>query len=220
MTFMEEVIADSMPLWEAAAKETFLKELGEGTLDRKQFYDYIIQDSIYLRDYLKAYAMAIYKSRTLKEMQVFYSVLGYVNDGENITRLKYLSDNQMTDADVENIDKKPECRAYTEFLLQTAEKEDIPEIMMAVMPCMLGYNYVFEQLVKKYPAVLNDTYYTPLVLDYTSEYYKDSCRVWTQYCEEMCAGFDAARKEKLKALFRLASAHELYFWQMAGKKDN
>ncbi len=219
MTFMDEVIADSMPLWEDAANEKFLKEMGEGTLDRNQFYDYIIQDSIYLRDYLKAYAMAIYKSRTLKEMQVFYSVLGYVNDGENVTRLKYLSDYGMTDADVEAIEKKPECRDYTKFLLDTAEKEEIPEIMMAVMPCMLGYYYVFEQLLKKYPGVMN-TYYAPLVADYTSDYYKENCRVWTQYCDEICSGLDADRKEKLKGIFRQASLHELYFWQMAGHKGN
>ena len=35
--------------------------MGEGTLDRQAFLDYIVQDSLYLRDYLKAYAMALFK---------------------------------------------------------------------------------------------------------------------------------------------------------------
>ena len=54
MTFMEKVVADSMPLWEAAADTPFLAEMGRGTLDRRQFLDYIVQDSIYLRDYLNS----------------------------------------------------------------------------------------------------------------------------------------------------------------------
>ena len=141
MTFMEEIIAHSMPLWEEAAEEEFLKRMGTDTLDKQRFLDYIIQDSIYLRDYVKAFAMGIFKSQTLRDMQVFYSVLGFVNASENATRLQYLEDFGLTDDDVERMEKKPACRDYTEFLLETAEKEEIPEILMAVMPCMLGYCY-------------------------------------------------------------------------------
>ena len=99
MTFFEEAVAAAMPLWRAAADEDFLTGMGEGTLDRQAFLDYIVQDSLYLRDYLKAYAMALFKSQTLRQMQVFYSVLGYVNDGENATRLRYLSEAGLTDDD-------------------------------------------------------------------------------------------------------------------------
>lgn len=214
--FMDKVIADSLNLWESAANETFLKEMGQGTLDRQKFLDYIVQDSIYLRDYLKAFAMGIFKSRSLKEMQVFYSVLGFVNDSENVTRLKYLQDNNMTDADVESIAKKPECTAYTDFLIYTSVKEDIPEILMAVMPCMLGYYYVFCKVLERNPEVLN-TYFAPLVSDYSSDYYKKSCDEWTEYCNEVCEKLDDNRKIKLKTIFKQASSHELYFWQMAGK---
>lgn len=107
MTFFEEAVAAAMPLWRAAADEDFLTGMGEGTLDRQAFLDYIVQDSLYLRDYLKAYAMALFKSQTLRQMQVFYSVLGYVNDGENATRLRYLSEAGLTDDDVDTMEKKP-----------------------------------------------------------------------------------------------------------------
>ena len=217
MTFMDKVILDSLPLWEEAASETFPQQLGAGTLDKQLFFDYIVQDSIYLRDYLKAFAMGIFKSRSLKEMQVFYTVLGFVNDSENATRLQDLKDNGMTDADVETVAKKPACAAYTRFLIETAEKEDVPEILMAVMPCMLGYYYVFKAVLDKYPGVAQ-TYYAPLVADYTSSYYKDCCDYWTAYCNEVCENLDEKRKRRLSDIFREASRHELYFWQMAGNK--
>ena len=105
MTFFEEAVAAAMPLWRAAADEDFLTGMGEGTLDRQAFLDYIVQDSLYLRDYLKAYAMALVKSQTLRQMQVFYSVLGYVNDGENATRLRYLSEAGLTDDDVDTMEQ-------------------------------------------------------------------------------------------------------------------
>lgn len=217
MTFFEEAVAAAMPLWRAAADEDFLTGMGEGTLDRQAFLDYIVQDSLYLRDYLKAYAMALFKSQTLRQMQVFYSVLGYVNDGENATRLRYLSVAGLTDDDVDTMEKKPACAAYTDFLLRVAREEDVPEIVMAVMPCMVGYRFVFEELLRRCPAVLEGPY-APLVRDYTAPEYAAACAEWTDFTNALCAPLPAERRAHLIDLFVQASAHELYFWQMAGGK--
>lgn len=217
MTFFEEAVAAAMPLWRAAADEDFLTGMGEGTLDRQAFLDYIVQDSLYLRDYLKAYAMALFKSQTLRQMQVFYSVLGYVNDGENATRLRYLSEAGLTDDDVDTMEKKPACAAYTDFLLRVAREEDVPEIVMAVMPCMVGYRFVFEELLRRCPAVLEGPY-APLVRDYTAPEYAAACAEWTDFTNALCAPLPAERRAHLIDLFVQASAHELYFWQMAGGK--
>ena len=217
MTFFEEAVAAAMPLWRAAADEDFLTGMGEGTLDRQAFLDYIVQDSLYLRDYLKAYAMALFKSQTLRQMQVFYSVLGYVNDGENATRLRHLSEAGLTDDDVDTMEKKPACAAYTDFLLRVAREEDVPEIVMAVMPCMVGYRFVFEELLRRCPAVLEGPY-APLVRDYTAPEYAAACAEWTDFTNALCAPLPAERRAHLIDLFVQASAHELYFWQMAGGK--
>ena len=71
MSLMNDITRDSMDLWQAAADEPFLEELGKGTLPRDRFLDYIVQDSIYLRDYMKAFAMGMFRSPTLRDMQFF-----------------------------------------------------------------------------------------------------------------------------------------------------
>ena len=213
MSLMEDITRESTDLYDAAADAVFLSELGEGTLDRAKFLDYIVQDSIYLRDYMKAFAAGMFKSRTLRDMQFFYSVLGFVNDSENETRLKYLRDGGLTDDDVERIEKKDACRAYTSFLIDTAENGTLEEILMAVMPCMTGYEYVFRKTLERHPGVL-DTYYGPLVRDYTSPIYSECCRAWEAYCDKIAA--DYPDKEKLSRIFREAANHELMFWKMAG----
>ena len=75
MSKMEKIIADSMDLWQAAVEESFLQKMGDGTLSSDLFRNYIIQDSIYLRYYLKAFAMGMFKASTLRDMQFLYSVL-------------------------------------------------------------------------------------------------------------------------------------------------
>ena len=86
---------------------------------------------------------------------------------------------------------------------------------MAMLPCMLGYRYVFEELKKRAPQVM-DGYYGPLVADYTSEGYEACCKFRTEIAQEKCGGLDPERQKELEEVFYQASLHELYFWQMAG----
>ena len=216
MSFMKEITEESMDLWKAAADESFLEQMGKGTLDRTLFLDYIVQDSIYLRDYMKVYAMGMFRSPSLRDMQFFYSVLGFVNDSENATRLGYLRDGGLTDDDVERIEKKKACRDYTEFLISKAENGSLEEILMAVMPCMTGYEYVFAETLRRHPQVL-DTYYGPLVRDYTSPEYSECCREWESYCDRICSCYPD--RNHLSSVFREASMHELMFWKMAGGRE-
>ncbi len=219
MKVMDRIISDSMDLWKAAADTTFLEALGKGTVDESLFLNYIIQDSIYLRYYLKAFAMGMFRSRTLRDMQFFYSILGFVNESENATRLDYLRKAGMTDDDVESIPMTKACRSYTSFLISTAETGSLEEILMAVMPCMLGYGYVFKETLRRWPGVM-ETQYAPLVSDYTAPWYDECCDAWTSYCEKALAGKSEDEIGKLSAVFREASRQELIFWEMAGGDDH
>lgn len=214
--FMKEVIDDSAKLWEDAANCRFINEMADSTLSKEKFLDYIIQDSIYLRDYMKIFAYAITVSKTWKDMQLYYAMLGYVDDGENKTRLSYLADAGMTDADVDQTEMHPQCRDYCAFLKDAGQSGDELRIIMAMLPCMLGYGYVFQSLRARAPQVM-ETYFGPLVADYTMPEYTEYCEYWIQVTNEKCASCTEKEKKDLMAVFHRASEHELWFWQMAGE---
>ena len=123
---MEQTIAHSLEVWKRCAETRFVRAMGEDTLDREMFLDYIVQDSIYLRDYLKVFAYAITKSDTLRDMQLYYQLLGYVNDGENVTRLNYLKDLGITDAQAVRGNCKTEsmCNPIGQALLLNEQKTE------------------------------------------------------------------------------------------------
>ena len=217
MSFMDAAIADSMDIWRKCADEKFLIELAEDTLSREKFLDYIIQDSIYLRGYLKGFAYAIIKCRTLRDMQLYYSLLGYVNDGENATRLAYLSEHGLTDADIDKFPARKQCRDYVDFINTVGQNGTEEDILMASLPCMLGYHYVFSELKRRFSGKISE-YYAPLISDYTSEGYDKNCKKWIAIANEKCSRFDQRRRTELIEVFRQGSLHELYFWQMAGEE--
>src|SRR5699024_5142434 len=103
MTFMESILAHNIPIWEQCAATPFVREMQNGMLPFEKFKVYMIQDSIYLKNYARIYGKAIFHADTLKEIQLYYSMLNFVNDTESEVRLDYLKQFGMTDDDIEGI---------------------------------------------------------------------------------------------------------------------
>lgn len=213
MAFIKQTIDETMDVWEKCYKSRFVQELAKGTLPFEKFKFYIIQDSIYLKHYARVYAMAMYRSTTLKDIKVFYDILNFVSDGESVVRLNYLKKFGITDDDIEFMKATETNKNYTDYMLHIAETEDVPEILMAVLPCMIGYCYVFTEVVKNYKDIKSSLYWE-IIEDYANNDYVKNCEFWAHYTDNKCECLPAARKEKLKQIFRQASLHELYFWEM------
>ncbi len=213
MSFMEEIVRKNIPIWDACAKTPFIRELQAGVLPAEKFRRYMIQDSIYLKNYARVYGKAIYHSTNLKDIQVYYSILSMVTEEESLVRLSYLKKFGLTDADIEDMEALPENQRYIDFLMEVAEGGDIPGILMAVLPCMLSYSYIFRKI-----AVLPgtaDSEYSDFIEDYAEDAYFESCRGWCEFAEEKCGNLPEEEKVKLSDIFERASLLELSFWEMA-----
>lgn len=214
MSFVKTLVDNSMDIWEAYLKHPFIIELQHGTLDIEKFKNYIVQDSIYLKEYARVYALGMYKSKTLKEIQNFYSILSFVNADETSTRLKYLKEWNITQEDIEVAEVKKENKEYIDFMMKIAEKQQVPEILMATLPCMFSYCYIGKEIKKNNPNI-ESTKYWDFIQDYASDLYAQSCIEWGNYAEELCKDFDTDKKIKLIKIFRQASICEMKFWDMS-----
>ena len=54
-TFVQQLVQESLPVWEKCLHSEFLTHLADGTLDEACFKGYIVEDSLYLREYAKVY---------------------------------------------------------------------------------------------------------------------------------------------------------------------
>jgi thiaminase/transcriptional activator TenA len=213
MQFMKETIKHSMPVWDECINTPFVQELKLGTLPPEKFKSYMIQDSIYLRHYARVYGKAMYHSTTLKDIQFFYSILSFVTNTESAVRLSYLKQYGITDDEVDFMKPLDENQSYIDFMLKIAEQGNVCEILMAVLPCMLSYSYIFRKIAAK-PETANSRYWD-FVQDYADEQYFRDCKTWCAFADEKCALLSAAEQEKLNFIFQKASRLELNFWNMA-----
>ena len=217
MTFLEECIQDSLPIWESCLETEFLKGVAGGTLSEECFKGYIVDDSLYLREYSKVFAWGMIHSQDMAEIRNYYSLLSFVNESEDATRRYYLRRYGITDEEIQPLPLRPENRAYVDCMLTAArEGEGAAECMMACLPCMLSYAWIFGEVIRRFPQV-RDSPYWPFVRDYAGDRYEAVCRTWSDFTDRACAGLSPERQKACLEIFRACSLHELRFWEMSAK---
>lgn len=107
---ISQFINYSIDIWDKCVGSKFLIQMQKDNLEKEIFLKYLIQDSLYLRDYLKTYSYGFIKCKFWKDMKFFASSISYVNDTENLTRINYLSDFNLNDNDIDKMKKSKECK--------------------------------------------------------------------------------------------------------------
>ncbi|WP_289291564.1 transcriptional regulator [Sporofaciens musculi] len=213
MSFIEGVLEQNKLLWDKCIATMFVQDMKDGRLPIEDFKEYMVQDSIYLKNYARVYGKAIYHAETLREIQLYYSILDFVTDTESAVRLNYLRQFGMVDDDIELIAPLPENQNYIDFLFEIAEGGNGCEILMAVLPCMLSYSYIFRKLAEE-PESLKSRYWD-FISDYADDRYADSCKEWCDFADKKCGSLSEAEQKKLESIFERAGYLELDFWNMA-----
>ena len=166
LPFVSALVQADLPVWEQCLQTEFLQKMENGTLSEDCFKSYLVEDSLYLREYAKIFAWGMTKATTMAAMRTYYSLLSFVQENEDLTRLRYLEEYGLREADIQALPLRPENRAYLDCMIDAARNgEGEAECLMACLPCMLSYGWLFQKLLQRSPAV-KDTYYGALVLDY------------------------------------------------------
>lgn len=216
-SFVQQLVQESLPVWEQCLHSEFLERLADGTLDEACFKGYIVEDSLYLREYAKVFAWGMTKAADMQTIRTYYSLLSFVNENEDAERLRCLRQFGLTDEGIQSLPLRPENRAYVDCMINAAKNgEGEAECIMACLPCMLSYGWIFQKMLDRSPAV-RDTLYGPLVQDYAGPGYADACRAWAAYAEKVCTGLSPERAARCRAIFHDCSVHELHFWEMSAK---
>lgn len=209
---MRKLLARNIPIWDACAETPFLRELQRGTLPLEKFRTYMVQDSIYLKNYARLYGKMIWHSTTLQDIRVYYDALDFVTETESAVRLGYLKRFGMTDSDIEDLKPLPENQEYIDFMMNIGEGGNVHEMLMAALPCMLSYSYIFRKLLSSPDGIGPE--YADFIEDYAEDGYFDGCRRLELFAEEKCRMSTREEKEKLGHIFEKGSMLELRFWEM------
>lgn len=106
-----------------------------------------------------------------------------------------------------------ESRDYSNYIMKTVIDGELPEILAALLPCILSYFYIGQQLVKQDSSCLGCKY-GEVITEYTSEISFQTGKTSSDYMDTICENLDEQRKKKLIEIYRNVSIYELDFWNM------
>ena len=202
--------------WEAYTRHRFVRALGDGSLPRSAFLHYLKQDYVFLVHYSRAWALAVAKSASLREMKVAATTVDALVNQEMRLHVEVCAAEGITEAQLFEVREAPQNLAYTRYVLDAGYSGGFLDLMAALAPCAMGYGEIGLALASE----ASSDAYRPWIDTYAAEEY-----------QEVCAGIgamiDSALEERLGPrfadapcwstlcdTFRTAAELEAGFWDM------
>lgn len=213
MTFVEEMKEAVVEIWDTFLEHPFIIEMGKGTLVEAKMMHYLIEDTLFLQEYVRVCAVGILKSKNMEQMAYFTTTIDGIVKGEYELRDSYLLRFGLDKSSLEKIVPSKENLAYTNYLMTISKEGELPEIFAVLLPCILSYYYIGTKMVEADPACLNRKYGS-VIQEYISEIASDACEVSSSYMNQICANLEPNHKKRLIEICRESSLYELDFWNM------
>jgi thiaminase (transcriptional activator TenA) len=191
----------------------FIRELQGGSLERKIFQHYIIQDAIYLGEFSRTLAIISAKAPT-PELQLQFSCSA--RDAIVVERSlheEFFAEFEITPKIALATQPSPTCLNYTNFLLATAYQYSFPVSVAAVLPCFWIYLEVGKHIHRQSDNRANP--YQKWIDTYIDVEFETAVRKAIEVTDIMATKVGAGELELMNRVFYRASQFEWMFWDSA-----
>ncbi len=212
-TIFETLREAALPDWRSYVEHPFVQQMQAGTLPQQAFRQYLVQDYLFLIQYARAHALAIYKSGSLHDMGVAQQGLNAILDEMGL-HVRLCQRWGLSPADLEAAPEHRATVAYTRYVFDCGHSGDVLDLLTALAPCMLGYAEIGRRLA---PAVQAwpEHPYREWIVEYASEGFQQAAQASAEHWEKLAKPLlTPARLETLTAIFAQACRLEADFWQM------
>jgi thiaminase/transcriptional activator TenA len=203
-------------VYAAILAHPFVTGLTDGSLDRDAFRFYVIQDSLYLRDYAKALAVTGARAPAPADTEVFTRSALTAIAAERDLHEALLGELGIEAAEVATSAASPTNLAYTSYILRVVQGGSYADAVAAVLPCGWIYWEVGKELVTRGST---DPVYRRWIETYGGEEYAEGMREWLALTDRLGETLSEADRERAREIFVQASRYEWMFWDMGYRKE-
>ena len=215
MKTTERLLAATKDIWAAYNEHPFVLGLQDGTLDRERFKYYIIQDYLYLEEYLKVFAVGIAKAKSPETVGLFSKYVTLLTEGEMDIHRGYMGRFSISREELNSIPRALDNLSYTSYMLRVAYEEGEAEILAAILSCAYSYEIIAKTILKRNPAAIDHPFYGDWVRGYADPHYSDANVLLLDTLNELTINYDEKHLQHLADVFVACSRYELAFWDLA-----
>jgi thiaminase/transcriptional activator TenA len=215
MRFFERLKTVASAEWRAYTEHPFTNGLADGSLAEAAFRHYLVQDYLFLIEFARAYALAVYKSPDLADMREAAAGLAAILDVEMNLHVKLCAGWGLSASDLEHAAPAVEMLAYTRYVLDAGIRGDLLALKVALAPCVIGYAEIATRLAARPDALAATNPYRDWIAEYAGAPYQEVAAKAQAQLEVLADRYATpAREAELIAIFREATRLEADFWEM------
>lgn len=215
MMLIERLKAARPEAWQAYIAHEFVRRMGDGSLPEPAFRHYLIQDYLFLIHFARAYALAVYKGRSLADMRAAAAGVSAILDVEMKLHVELCGKWGLKPADLEAAPEARATMAYTRFVLETGLRGDLLDLHAALSPCVIGYAEIGRALAQVPGAMEAANPYSIWIGEYAGDDYQAVADAARENLDRLAArSLTEARFDDLATIFEQATRLEADFWQM------
>lgn len=207
-----ETLRNNCPTWQDYVEHNFVQQLGNGTLPKENFQHYLKQDYLFLLQFTRAWALAIYKSDSFEQMRAGQAGVNAMIDFEIKLHIDYCKSWDIDETTVKTVPESPACVAYTRYVLDAGMTGTLAELYAALTPCVLGYAEIGCVLGAQAPVA--DNPYQSWIDMYKSDEFQATAQHSQDFLDALCHDASPRQAQKLQHVFDTATRMEVAFWQM------
>ena len=214
MSLFNRLKSDSVSEWNSYIDHEFVLQMRKGSLPKICFQHYLKQDFLFLKQFARAYALAIYKSNKLKDMKDNLATLSAIINTEMELHIKLCKNWGISGSELENEPEASQTVAYTRFVLEEGLRGDILDLKVALSPCVIGYGEIGRKLNS---TIDNSTTneYRCWIEEYGSDDYQNLANSAIAELDHLADDLlTEPRYPHLLNIFKTATKLEADFWQM------
>lgn len=212
MKFSDILYAGAKDLWEEAAEKPFVIAMADGTLDPARFRFYMLQDYLYLLDYIK-----ILKSiRTYTQdpsLQVFLDrIIGQTEQETYRVHVPNMKEAGVSEEEIRTAVRADVITAYVTYMRRQLTESGLMAGLTALLQCSWVYAYIGEKVSDRYGDQLRHSPYRSWFDAYTCPEYIEANQLWIDVLDREAAGISPEESDRLCRIFRQCAVFEGQFW--------
>ena len=210
-TLFGKLRANSGSLWSGFVAHPFVAGLADGTLPSSAFRRYLVQDYLFLIQFVRAHALAAYKSTSLADIESASAAIAALL-AEMKMHVGFSASWGVTEAEMATDLESLETIAYTRFVFERGTAGDLLDLLVALAPCVQGYADIGVSLEN---CAGDDNPYAEWIRTYAGREYQDAALAASRALDRIGTRLGAgSRMTDLQAGFDTAVRLETAFWDM------
>ena len=209
-TYFYKLKSSCSKVWSEYSNHKFLSDLVSNKLPDKNFKKYLIQDYIFLQQFLKILALSLYKSKSFEEINRSVNFIKGI-DHEIKLHLSYCKKWKIPLRSLNNIKVEKANSAYTDHVLNIGKHGNNLDIFSSLSPCIIGYGEIGFKLSK----IRNweKSKYSSWIRMYSSKEYQQVAKDNIDYLDILFKNNKNKNLSKLKSNFKKSTILEKNFWE-------